>query len=63
MFKYGIKLPRKRKKAFIKDNSDIDYLAQGIICEILWEEKPVRKNRSFYKYRTVGWKVYVVKRY
>lgn len=53
LFMYGIKLPRKRKKAFLayfakkNQNSDLTnegyalqcYLSQGLVCEILWEEK------------------------
>ena len=66
-FMYGIKLPRKRKKAFLayfaKKNKNPEltnreyalqcYFAQGLICEILWEEKKIRKNRSFYEYHYV----------
>jgi hypothetical protein len=75
-FMYGIKLPRKRKKAFLahfaqKNKSELSgsdyamqcYLAQGIICEILWEENKISKNRSFYDYSIKGPKAYVSKKF
>ena len=75
-FMYGIKLPRKRKKAFLahfarKNQSELPdedyamqcYLSQGIICEILWEEKKIPKNRSFYDYSLKGPKSNISKKF
>lgn len=58
-----IKLPRRRKKKFIKEFGYQTYITQKIICEILYEENPVRENMSFYKYKVEGWKVLILKRY
>lgn len=76
-FKYGIKLPRKRKKAFLayfaKKNQNPEltneqyalqcYFVQGLVCEILWEEKKIRKNRSFYDHGTKNHCAYVCKKF
>jgi hypothetical protein len=43
-----IKLPRKRKKAFIKARGWGDYMAVTIINEILCEDENCNKNRSYY---------------
>lgn len=76
VFNYGIKLPRKRKKAFLAFYAKLNtgdlpdniyaiqcYVAQGIVCEILWEEKKQPKNRSFYHYRNKGYKALVCKKF
>jgi hypothetical protein len=77
LFMYGIKLPRKRKKAFLayfakkNQNSELTneeyalqcYCSQGLVCEILWGEKKLRKNRSFYDYNTKSYRVYVRKKF
>lgn len=44
-----IKLPRKRKKAFIKAHGYVDYVAATIINEILCERPDhTNKHRSYY---------------
>lgn len=48
-----MKLPRKRKKAFIKHSGRSNYIAFIIISEILFEEKGVDDNR-FPKYEHVN---------
>ena len=77
LFMYGIKLPRKRKKAFLayfakkNQNSELTnkeyalqcYCSQGLVCEILWGEKKLRKNRSFYDHNTKSYRVYVRKKF
>lgn len=76
-FFYKIKLPRKRKKAFLayfaKKNQNPEltneqyalqcYLSQGLVCEILWEEKKLPKNRGFYDHRCKGYRAYVCKKF
>lgn len=47
-----VKLPRKRKKAFIKAYSRADYLSLKILGELLFEEGQKNANR-FYTYREV----------
>jgi hypothetical protein len=61
LFMYGIKLPRKRKKAFLayfakkNQNSELTneeyalqcYCSQGLVCEILWGEKNSAKTGVF----------------
>lgn len=42
-----VKLPRKRKKAYIKKHGRTDYVAASIIGQVLCEEKDCRKNRGF----------------
>lgn len=42
-----IKLPRKRKKAYIKAHGFQEYVAATIIAEILYEENPVKKNTKY----------------
>jgi hypothetical protein len=42
-----IKLPRKRKKAYLKKHTYADYVANTIIAEILYEENPVNKNTKY----------------
>lgn len=47
-----VKLPRKRKKRFIKSESKSNYLVCKILNEIVIEEKgDCSKNRNFYKYK------------
>lgn len=46
-----IKLPRKRKKAYIKKYSRVDYVAMTIIAEILYEEKPIKKNTRYPEFK------------
>lgn len=76
-FFYKIKLPRKRKKAFLayfakkNKNSELTneeyalqcYYAQGLVSEILWEEEKLPKNRSFYDHRCKGYRAYVCKKF
>jgi hypothetical protein len=47
MFKYGIKLPRKRKKAFIKKHGMVNYVTAGIINEILFAESGHPRYKKF----------------
>lgn len=42
-----IKLPRKRKKAFIKTRGRSDYYSATLINEVLYEENPVKKNTKY----------------
>lgn len=76
-FKYGIKLPRKRKKAFLayfakrntsgvpdKQYAQQCYAVQGIVCEILWENKQEPRNRSFYTYsKKDGYRAIISKKF
>jgi hypothetical protein len=47
-----IKLPRKRKKAYIKAKSRSDYKTLRVVIEILFEED-VKNTNKFYHYRDV----------
>lgn len=76
-FKYDIKLPRKRKKAFLayfaKKNKNPEltneqyalqcYYGQGLVCEILWEDKKIPSSRSFYDHRVKDGRAYVCKKF
>ncbi len=42
-----VKLPRKRKKVYIKRHGFADYVAACIIGQILCETKDCRMNRGF----------------
>jgi len=46
-----IKLPRKRKKAFIKKHGLINYCSMTIVCKVLCETEDSRQNRSYYDYK------------
>ena len=46
----NIKLPRKRKKTFIKAHSKMEYMVAKILGEILHEENRRHADR-FYSYR------------
>lgn len=46
-----VKLPRKRKKAFIKDHAKGTYMMHIIMSELLLEENNNPLNRRFYKVR------------
>ena len=47
-----VKLPRKRKKAYIKANGKSNYLALQILGELLFEEGQKHANR-FYTFRGI----------
>lgn len=47
-----VKLPRKRKKAFIKAYGRAEYYGQQILGELLFEEGRKHANR-FYTYRGI----------
>lgn len=42
-----IKLPRKRKKAFIKAHGSTEYMAAQICNELKFEEEPIKKWTKF----------------
>lgn len=48
----NIKLPRKRKKAYIKARGRNDYLTTTLINEVLVEEKEVRLEYNITRYYT-----------
>jgi len=50
-----VKLPRRRKKAYIKTNGRQNYYSNQIIGEILCEKDDTKKNRSFPQYGNPVW--------
>jgi len=48
----NIKLPRKRKKLYLKSHSKIDYIAFQILGEVFYEEGIANYDR-LYKYSEV----------
>jgi hypothetical protein len=42
-----VKLPRKRKKAYVKVLGRSEYRSMQITCEALYEDEPLRENAKF----------------
>ena len=48
-----IKLPRKRKKAYIKAKDRLDYMSIQITNEVLYEGKPIKRHTKFAEYAII----------
>jgi len=55
-----IKLPRKRKKAYIKEKGKPEYLGMRLCNEILYEEKPIKKHTRFPNYKVIDNKIVIL---
>ena len=51
MNNYKIKLPRKRKKAYIKKYGYGEYYATKIVSTLLYKRDPIKKNTRFPEFK------------
>lgn len=58
-----IKLPRKRKKQYLKIHGAVNYLGMQMVNEIKYEDEPIKKNTQFPEFDTSSGTIKIIRYY